>query len=181
MTHDLVNNQYFDWMYALVRDDGYSERLCYHELLAHLHSREFTYILDMDVNRAEDGVSLRYRFGHDCGYDYDVIDECLGDGPCSVLEMMVALALRCEEDIADDPELGDRTGLWFWSMITNLGLGSMDDSKFDPYFTDEVICRLLNREYGRNGEGGLFTVCHSGHDLRDVEIWCQMCWYLEKI
>lgn len=181
MTHDILNDQYFDWMYALVRDDGYSERLSYRRLFRHLNSREFTYILDMDGNRAEDGSTLRYRFAYECGYSYDLIDECLGTGPCSVLEMMVALALRCEESIMDDPDVGDRTGLWFWHMVNNLGLGTMNDDSFDARYTNEVIDRFLNREYGPNGEGGLFTVARSRQDMREVEIWCQMHWYLEKV
>ena len=41
--------------------------------------------------------------------------------------MMIALAIRCEEHIMDDPDAGDRTGQWFWSMLVSLGLGSMDE------------------------------------------------------
>lgn len=40
----------------------------------------------------------------------------------------------------------------------SLGLGSMDDRKFDRYFVDQTLERFLERGYGRNGEGGLFTV-----------------------
>ena len=181
MTHDILNDQYFDWMCALVRDDGYSERLSFQLLLRHLHKLEFVYILDMDSNRAEDGSCLRYRFAYECGYSYDLVDNYIGTGPCSVLEMMVALALRCEEDIMDDPEIGDRTGLWFWHMVTNLGLGHMSDDEFDEEYVDEVIDRFLKREYAPDGRGGLFTVARDRGDLREVEIWCQMNWYLEKI
>ena len=95
--------------------------------------------------------------------------------------MMIALAIRCEEHIMDDPDIGNRTGQWFWNMIVNLGLGSMTDAKFDENYTNMVIERFLNREYERNGDGGLFTVKHSRRDLRTVEIWYQMCWYLDEI
>ena len=53
----------------------------------------------------------------------------------------------------------------------------MDDIRFDERYVDEVIDIFLNREYAENGEGGLFTV-NGYEDMRTVEIWYQMCWYL---
>ena len=98
-----------------------------------------------------------------------------------MLEMMIALSIRCEETIMDDPRVGNRTGQWFWSMITNLGLGGMVDSQFDKRFTDETINRFLRRRYAPNGTGGLFTIKNCNRDLRTVGIWCQLCWYLDSI
>jgi hypothetical protein len=143
----------------------------------HLHSVEFIFSIPMDVNRAKDGEDLRYRFGLDKGWT-DIPLEL--QGPCSVLEMMVALSVRCEETIMDDPRIGDRTGQWFWGMISSLGLGSMMDNQFDKEYVDSVIHRFLKREYEPNGKGGLFTVKRCRYDLRSFEIWYQMCWYLDK-
>jgi hypothetical protein len=95
--------------------------------------------------------------------------------------MMVALAVRCEETIMDDALMGNRTGQWFWGMIHNLGLSRMTDPEFDRRFVDDVIARFLNREYEPNGKGGLFTVKHCDRDLRTVEIWWQLSWYLDSI
>jgi hypothetical protein len=95
--------------------------------------------------------------------------------------MMTALAVRCEETIMDDALFGNRTGQWFWGMIHNLGLSPMTDSNFDKEYVDEVITRFLNREYEPNGKGGLFTVRHCNRDMRTVEIWCQLSWYLDSI
>ena len=44
----------------------------------------------------------------------------------------------------DDPDVGDRTGQWFWSMLVSLGLGGMEDRKFDRYFVDETLERFLD-------------------------------------
>ena len=85
------------------------------------------------------------------------------------------------ENIMDDPYEGDRMGQWFWNMIVNLGIGSMNDAKFDEAYVNSVITKFMNREYKRNGEGGLFTVEHCKYDLRSIEIWYQMCWYLNSI
>lgn len=181
MTKNELVKRYFDWMCQLVCDSKYSKKLSYKKLLRRLNEIDFTYILPMDGNRAEDGVNLRYRFGYECEYDDQIIATYLDDRPCSVLEMMVALALRCEESIMDNPDMGDRMGQWFWTMIVNLGLGSMYDSKFDVDYIDDVVLRFLNREYDPNGEGGLFTVENAYRDMRTVEIWYQLCWYLDEV
>jgi hypothetical protein len=132
----------------------------------------------MDENRAKDGIDLRWRFVN----DRDLIDvpACL-DGPCSVLEMMIALVIRCEETIMDDPELGDRTSQWFWNMIVNLGLGSMTDDRYDSMAVRRNVDRFLYRRYSPDGRGGLFFIRDCEQDLRGVEIWRQMCWYLDSI
>lgn len=171
---------YFNWMCQLVFDGRYSKKLSYRRLLKVLHKIEFTYSIPMDGNRAEDGIDLRYRFGYENGCSSSMISAYLDNKTCSVLEMMIALAIRCEEHIMDDPDVGNRTGQWFWNMIVNLGLGSMNDSKFDRAYIEEIVQRFLERKYSRNGSGGLFTVNHSRYDLRTVEIWYQMCWYLDE-
>lgn len=181
MTRHELNSEYFEWMCQLVYSERYSRRLSYRKLLSYLHSVEFTYTIGMDGNRAEDGVDLRYRFGSEQGYSGGIIANLLDDKPCSVLEMLIALSVRCEEHIMDNPEIGNRTGQWFWNMIVNLGLGSMTDTKFNETYAEDIIARFLNREYEPNGEGGLFTLHRCRYDMRTVEIWYQMMWYLNEV
>lgn len=180
MTRTELANRYFDWMCQLVTDDRHSAQR-YQRLLMRLHETEFVYSIPMDGNRATDGMDLRYRFGSERSYPEPLIASLLDNSPCSVLEMMVALSVRCEEHIMDDPDVGNRTGQWFWGMVDNLGLSRMDDSQFDQRRVDGALARLLDRKYGRNGEGGLFTVANSRTDLRSVDIWYQMNWYLDEI
>ena len=175
---DKIANEYFDWMFHLACNKRYSNTISYRKLFTHLHNTEFIFTIQRDVNRALDGIDLRHRFA--TAQNCEDLIEYL-DGPCSVLEMMIALSIRCEETIMDDPVIGDRTGQWFWNMITNLGLGAMIDSKYDKEEVDYILARFLNREYEPNGKGGLFTVRHCEDDLRTVEIWYQMCWYLNNI
>ena len=178
-TKDSVNNSYFKWMYNLVCGKRFSKYVSYKKLLMYLHDIEFTYIISKDKNRYDDGIDLRCRFS----YEHPEIKDAdlYLQGPCSVLEMMVALSIRCEENIMDDPEVGDRTGQWFWGMIVSLGLGSMSDNRFDKRIVDYSIDRFLNREYEPNGKGGLFTIKDCKNDLRFVEIWYQLCQYLDGI
>ena len=176
MTTREVQKEYFDWMCALVRRRGIS----YRKLMKKLHETEFYYTIPLDGNREEDGVDLRYRFAQEEGYRDFVVANCLDNYPCSVLEMMIALAIRCEETIMSDPDVGNRTGKWFWEMVESLGLSDMTDRNFDLDYVDRVVKRFLDRKYKRNGEGGLFTLKHCRQDLRQVEIWYQMCWYLNE-
>lgn len=175
---DRISDEYFEWLCELVDSKRFSKRVSYRKLLMHLHNIEFTWFIPHDDNRADDGIQLRRRYALT---QHDVSLSNYISGPCSVLEMMVALAIRCEESIMDDTMFGNRTGQWFWGMIHNLGLSPMNDSEFDRDFTDDVIARFLNREYEPNGKGGLFTIKNCERDLRTVEIWCQLSWYLGSI
>lgn len=181
MTELELCREYFDWMCQLVRHKQYNRRLSYNKLLNHLHNIDFQYILPMDGNRAEDGIDLRYRFGYEKEYEDSIIASYLDSRPCSVLEMLIALAFRCEEHIMDDPDAGNRMGQWFWGMIVNLGLESMSDSQFNAAYVDDVVFRFMERKYKRNGEGGLFTIDRCKYDMRTVEIWYQLNWYLNSI
>lgn len=178
MFQDQIINDYFEWLWNFTKCRGHSQN---RKIITLLHNIEFRYSIPMDANREEDGIDLRYRFITEVGIpkNYQEVYGYL-DGPCSVLEMMIALAIRCEESIMDDPDIGDRTSEWFWLMMKNLGLDYMSDRKFDRDVAEEKISIFLDRRYKRNGEGGLFVV-NGRRDLRKVEIWYQMCWYLDTI
>lgn len=171
----MAANAYFEWMYDLVCSNT---RGSYRKLLTYLSNVEFRYLIPMDANRAEDGINLRDRFIFENGRRYM---RDLPDGPCSVFEMILALAMRCGEQIMDDLEDDNKTAYWFWVMIQNLGLSYMTDARFEPNTADDIIQKFLDREYEPNGEGGLFTVENSVYDLRQVEIWYQMCFYLDNV
>lgn len=81
----------------------------------------------------------------------------------------------------DDPSYGDRSLQWFWGMIVSLGLGSMTDDLYDDDYVTYVLDRFMDRKYEPNGKGGLFTIRDCDRDLRTVEIWYQLCWYLDSI
>lgn len=177
-----IQDTYFSWLCDIVCENRFAKEISYNKLLLYLHDTEFRYSLPMDGNRAADGVSLRYRFAWSIGYedDPDFITDALR-GECSVLEMMVALALKCEENIMDDPQYGSRTGQWFWTMVKNLSLGGMSDERFDEYYVKERIRIFLDRKYEPDGTGGLFYIRNCEDDLRRVEIWYQLCWYLDTL
>lgn len=180
MQRNETNDFYFEWMCSLVCKAYRNGGRKYRKLLECLNNIDFRYTIPMDGNREADGIDLRYRFGYEKHIRDYIIARYLDDHPCSVLEMMVALAQRCEETIMDDPEIGDRTGKWFWDMIKSLGLECMTDDYFDETYIRERVEKFLDHQYSYQGDGGLFFVRHPAADMRNVEIWTQLSWYLNE-
>lgn len=133
----------------------------------------------MDENREADGLSMRDQFAYENNLEEREAEEALS-GECSMLEMMVGLALRCE-NVMEDPQYGNDAYYWFWQMIGNLGLHDMADDRFDPGYFESVIERFLDRDYDRDGNGGLFVVNKPRHDMRTVDIWCQANWAMTEL
>lgn len=175
-----VLNDYFKWLKSLV-DAEESHSFLWRKL----HSTDFVWVVERDENRAEDGKYLRYLFtvtAYDrIDFDEEEVEQYLS-GPCSVMEFLVGLAKRMEDDIMYDPELEDRTSKWFHEMVDNLGLTKYDDKHYSDVEVDDIIHRFMSRKYGKNGVGNIFWVAHfSGPLFKNLEIWDQMQAYvLEK-
>ena len=103
MDKEKTVNNYFEFLAGVVSDDRFGKNVTYRRLLMHLHTIEFRWTIKDDSNRANDGISMRWRFAQETGREryYEEISECLA-GPCTVLEMLVALAVKCEENIMDE-------------------------------------------------------------------------------
>lgn len=176
-----MRKEFFEWIYQKVEGKGYRT------VLELLYETEFYEIIPQDANRIQDGVAIRYKFANDVGIPELVIDEKFDNSTCSVLEMMYGLAVRIEDTIMSDKDFGDRTNIWFWMMIKSLGLYFMRDSKIKDDLEEQkkninyVIDTFLCRGYDSNGAGGLFTVNDTNKDMRDVEIWYQMCMFLDNL
>ena len=170
-----VTNDYYHWLRDQLEMD--TPDYSYFFLAQLLYAKKFYTIIPNDENRAIDGMALRQRFSEEAGYNtYDVLD-----GPCSVLEMLFALAERIDAIMAD---IGNenRTTKWFWELLENLGLDMFrDDVFYDLNGTvaiDKILNIFLGRTYKRNGRGGLFPLIDPDKDQRKVEIWYQMNQYL---
>lgn len=175
MTYDEAKQSYVEWLCSLV---GVGEE--YSILVWFLHSVIFdtSMLLPLDANRASDGENLRWQWVGECDIPQWIVAEYIDDGPCTMFEMMVALAKRIENDIMADCSIGNRTGTWFSEMLTSMELDVMTDDNFDSDYAGFAVNRLLTRDYEPNGRGGLFTLNNPPGDCRRVEIWYQMNWYL---
>ena len=98
-----IKQDYFAWLCELVgADTGNPPYLI---LAKELHATEFTWCVRNDDNRASDGLQLRAEYGNSLGYF---------DGPCSVLEMLIALARRIDFELSIPENVRDYTSRFFW-------------------------------------------------------------------
>lgn len=168
MGNPVVDNEYYDWLLKKINYDD----TVYDEVLETLFSIEFTWSVANDDNRADDGLVLRSTFMSEEGWNTEPWE---GDG-CSILEMMIALAMRIENDIMWDG-CSDRSAKWFWEMFRNIGLDEVHNAE-DVW---DIMETFLLREYNYDGSGGLFPLGDSAtKDQREVEIWYQAQLYLMK-
>lgn len=176
----MMLNEYSEWLYSSAFTDPDGNYIpFYHKLLDCLNAIPFQYIIPMDSNRECDGIGLRYIFGYEMGYTESEVARNIDIYPCSVLEMMLGLCRRMETDIMGcDPDYGNRTYIWFSSMLESLGIEYMDDDHFDEEVVEDIVSKCLHRQFKRNGAGSFFMIPKTTHDLRNVEIWYQAMWWL---
>lgn len=172
-----MTKEYFLWLY----DIAMKNRSNYKELCWYLFDTVFYFSNPYDSNRASDGIDLRYRFSDERGYSQNQIEATIDNQPCSMLEMMVGLALRCDETIMQDARHAGRTNTWFWNMLKSLHLDKMTDENFNIEYCHNVLQRLFNKDYEPNGAGGLFTVHSKNIDMRELEYWYQAMRYFNEI
>lgn len=182
MTNANLVDDYYSWLVSMVNGDDEFNCDDYTYILGKLFSERFYWTMDRDENRSMDGLDLRETFcNRTClGLDeYYILMESMPEY-CTILEMMVALAMRIEDDIMADPEYGDRTSKWFWTMMKNSRLADLDDASYEDEDANEVIFCLLNRQYLRDGFGGFFCTTNRSINMRNVEIWYQMNYYFDE-
>lgn len=171
MNRDFILDDYFDWLYFQVTDKG-----GYRKLLSMLHNMTFRYSVDYDENRAADGVNLRWYYVDDGGND----EILRWKNECTVLEMLVAIAMQMEVTM-QDPDMDYSMRHWFWMFMENLDLIDMTDDKYDKTYIYGRISMFMDRTYDPDGDGNIIYIPNTIDDLREVEIWCQMCWYMDSI
>lgn len=116
----------------------------------------------LDENSAENGKYLRVKYFEETG------NKCDRTGRCSVLEVLVSMAIGMEQIMAVPGE--EQPERWFWEMIDNLDLENGD--------AEDKIERWMNRDFTRNGEGGMFPIRHPHQDQRTAPFWQQAMAYL---
>lgn len=174
-TETTLDNLYLEWLYSnfIGAVSNRNPEKSYWELSRQLYETPFTWILPDDANRAERGKELRQQFINECNIQDVEINWLQLD--CSVLEMLISLAGRASFEMWGEP------GDWFWDFIKNLGLHEYNDliySKAIMREVDAVVRRWLDREYDKNGVGGLFPLKNANQDQTKLNIWYQLQAYL---
>ena len=129
----------------------------------------------LDFNRGEDGLILRSGFYGDDGSDGT---ESLGGKDCSVLEALIGLAEKMNY-LLDDDDRGDRTRIWFWEFIHNLGLDDFTDEVLENDLAtfneiDAIVMNWLNRDFDASGLGSPWPLEKPFRDQRKLQMMDQL-------
>lgn len=158
-------SDYYLWLESLVNDGNHSK------LIRYLYEQPYRWQFTLDENRAAGGLNLRSRYAYDNGVNVQDV----GIGPCSILEMLIALADRMVEILTMD--IYD----WFWDLMLNLNLIKFDDFHFDERGVNYILNTWLDRQYDRQGNGSLFPLKEYSGDCRNLDTWGQMnAWISEN-
>jgi len=183
MSSTKVIDDYYQWLCDMIRVN--TSKKSYWLLAKNLHKKEFYWTVPNDDNRNMDGKKLReeYLLAME-------IPEYMGMryasppgmfGPCTMLEMLIGLAKRMA-DMMRDVDQDAQIHKWFWVILSNCGLDTYTDEAFvdldGPISVHEILDKVLERTYERNGKGGLFPLKLTNSNQRKVEIWYQMCEYI---
>lgn len=170
---EVLDELYLHWLYGQIGSVRTRDKTkTYWSLARTLFRKEFVWFVPNDDNRVEDGKDLRLEFR--VLNDMDEIDPDWMNMGCSMLEMMIALSRRLAFEAEGEPRE------WFWELIDNLDIYFSDAhfNKKNEDKIDEVLDRVIWRQYKRNGKGGLFPLKESRRDQTDVEIWYQLNDYI---
>lgn len=167
-------DSYFDWLCELInlRYDQYEI------LIRELYSIDYIWVRPLDSDRAEDGLILRKTYHSSQGFSGS-----LDDKPCSVLEVLITLA-QAMNFILDDDDRGDRTRIWFWELIKNLGLTDftnvkIEQSSYSILNTVRYICEIwMLRQFQYDGRGSPFPLRHPYEDQRSLDMVRQLNAYV---
>ena len=167
-------DDYYIWLGEMINTRAHSG---YSKLVSFLFDTEFYWLVANDVNRAEDGKQLRF----DYIFENNIRDDAWVDEPCSVLEMLIALAGRVRVDIMPDFDLEIED--WFWQFVKNLGLDEFDDR----HFCEVEIRQKIDDFLERTGKNDLFKLGVKNFRRGEkkapqkVEIWYQLhAWLAEN-
>ena len=169
-TINTLEQWYYDWLTGFIPE----WRNRYSVLLRRLYDIPFRVTLLMDENRVGDGLSMRSRyiyFAHMGAEERDILRQ---QRPCSVLEVMIGLAQRFDEEYMTNYSDEYPIQTWFGHMIESLGLSAYDDKHFDLYGFDIIMRNFLDRTYSPDGRGSLFYIPGEKDDMRRIEIWQQL-------
>lgn len=168
-------NEYYQWLLNKIRAETF---VGYDLLLAKLYSTLYEITRDVDQPRVRKVAELRNEFCDECFINYPSFGEIQN---VSVLELLVSLASDAERVVMRDSEAGDRTSVWFWSMVHNLGLDIYTDDRFNLEAVDAILERFVEHKYEKNGQGSIAYTLKSRGDFRKLDVWQQLnIWLAEN-
>lgn len=170
-----LDELYLEWLYSQVADPRIKDpNRTYWWMLRQFLNKEFVWIIPNDDNRIADGKELRYEFiNAEQIQDVELAWIHMG---CSMLELLIGLSRRLAFEAEGEPRD------WFWHLVTNINLDHVTDFKYLELAledkVDEVLNRVIWRQYSSDGHGGLFPLRDPKHDQTRTELWYQLSEYV---
>lgn len=162
------NLTYFQWLCDEVGIYGYFQEESIGSVLFRI---QYTYRFVLDENRAIAGTNLRQEFTDIYGAPEDEVKT----GPCSVFEMLVALA----RDFASNADISVKQA--YSDMMFNVGLipvSIMDTKDEDDIF--RTVDQWLEGRVNERGDGTPFPLNFYDGDARHLDLWSQMNIYIHE-
>ena len=183
------HDEYLDWLLTLVNTG-----LRYHKLPLEYEKRSSMIKILFETRWSPlqsddklcymDAIALREDFME----RNDVLeDELHMVDKCTVLELLISLSVKLDEDPILSPQIGCRPGDWFVTMLKNIYLWPCEDETMDEEWSDTSIKQTLdifvNRKYRDDGRGGnIFITNEPKHqDYTLIGLWKQACMYAINI
>lgn len=165
-------SDYYQWLLSRISadpisTDPYSN---YQTLLEELYSIPYTWTHELDRNREIAGLQLREEFAYNSGFDQSGMEQT----PCSVLEMLIALAEYMAEIY------GYTLSKWFWEMISNMKLDHFTDGNCNVNQVDGMVNRWLQGNYTRSGDGTPFPLRRFDVDTRRIQLFDMLSAYVNE-
>lgn len=146
---------YFEWLLDQIE--------CDEQLGQELDAITYRWHFLLDENRSAGGLELRKVYG----LEYSVNLDDVRTGPCSVLEMFVALSMRFSEN-ADIP-----VPKAFHEMIGNL-------QKVNSNSLQVTIEEWMDGNFSSDGYGSPFILKNYTRDTRNLDTWTLMTIYISE-
>ncbi|MBO7451332.1 MAG: hypothetical protein J6U54_13290 [Clostridiales bacterium] len=172
----ILPRMYYDWLLFKVCSD--EQKSMYSQTLEYLASVPFVPQIARDDNLDEHVEYMREDFKDEAEANGQTVD--IPEGPITLLEVMVNLSIKAE-DIMQSFD-GVDCGRWFWDMMKNSGLIFYVNYRFKDSGVKVRVSRIIHRTYDPNGNGGLFyipTLDVGKYDMREIELWYQLMWYID--
>ena len=171
-----ISAEYYSWLCNLIKTN---QKTKHYWLLANaLQEKKFEWSVANDDNRIFEARDLREKF---CNFVEIPYREYWFSDKVSMLELLISLAYRCETIMEGEP-VNMKMINWFWDMMLNVRLDIYTDEEYydrDGHIViNQILDKIINRTYGRDGQGGLFPLKKAKKDQRKVELWYQMNAYL---
>lgn len=140
-------------------------------VLTLLQNTDFTFS-SMDRPRVDDAFDLRSIYVDNC---IKINDDPRVYGCSSVLEVLIAFAIRVDMEVVGNPS-DPRPDILFLNWIKNLGVLITDDkwTVEKSNLVRKKLSKWMNRDYKDDGKGSIFPLKSPSFDFYKADMWDQM-------